>query len=148
MKFDWTDEALKVLKERTEDGFSAAEIGRALGCGRNAVIGKLHRLRTVVPLKPHARCLKNRAPETALKPIMESRKLRQPRVVLTEDQKHQMVCAAAPDDAIALVDLHSGECRWPFGDPRKLDEFRFCGHRIAFGSYCAAHASASVRRCA
>ncbi len=37
------------------DGLSASAIGRALGCSKNAVIGKLHRLKVRAGVKPERR---------------------------------------------------------------------------------------------
>ena len=40
----WTDEATQQLRDDWAAGLSTAEIGRRLGCGKNAVIGKAHRI--------------------------------------------------------------------------------------------------------
>jgi hypothetical protein len=42
--FSWTDAALASLREQWAAGVPTATIGRALGCGKNAVIGKARRL--------------------------------------------------------------------------------------------------------
>lgn len=44
MKARWTDERIEVLRKRWMAGASASVIGNELGCTRNAVIGKAHRL--------------------------------------------------------------------------------------------------------
>ena len=45
-RFEWTEQAIQQLKTLHKDGRSATEINREMGCGsRNAVIGKIHRLR-------------------------------------------------------------------------------------------------------
>jgi len=41
---DWTDSALSRLEALWHEGVSTAEIGRRLGCSKNMVIGKAHRL--------------------------------------------------------------------------------------------------------
>lgn len=39
----------------------------------------------------------------------------------------------------SLLDLESGECRWPVGDPRK-EGFHFCGAQQVMGRpYCIEH---------
>lgn len=40
----WTDDRTEKLKTLWNEGPSATEIGKKLGCTRNAVIGKAHRL--------------------------------------------------------------------------------------------------------
>lgn len=41
---DWTQEQIATLLILKKEGYSASQIGKKLGCTRNAVIGKLHRL--------------------------------------------------------------------------------------------------------
>lgn len=40
VSFAWTDATVAELRRRAADGESASQIGQALGCSRNAVIGK------------------------------------------------------------------------------------------------------------
>ena len=42
--FDWTREAENALISYWEDGWPTVTIARAMGCSKNAVIGKAHRL--------------------------------------------------------------------------------------------------------
>lgn len=42
--FDWSYETVERLRTEWRDGVSATEIGRGIGCGKNAVIGKARRL--------------------------------------------------------------------------------------------------------
>lgn len=46
----WTEQRIATLQTLWADGFSARRIGRELGCTRNAVIGKLHRLKAPPPV--------------------------------------------------------------------------------------------------
>ena len=41
----WTDEKNELLKTRWKEGFSSSKIGAELGCSRNAIAGKISRLR-------------------------------------------------------------------------------------------------------
>jgi len=44
------------------------------------------------------------------------------------------------DGGVALIDLASSMCKWPFGDPQE-DDFTFCGLEIHPGTpYCPEHA--------
>lgn len=47
---DWTDEAVAMLRALWAEGHSGAEIGRRMGCGKNAIVGKAHRLN--LPTRP------------------------------------------------------------------------------------------------
>jgi len=48
--FEWTDERTQELRElRHEHGLSSAQIGRHFGISRNAVLGKLHRMKVPCP---------------------------------------------------------------------------------------------------
>lgn len=51
----WTDDLIESLSKLWDEGHSASEIGRRLGVGKNAVIGKVHRLK----LTPRESPLKN-----------------------------------------------------------------------------------------
>jgi GcrA cell cycle regulator len=42
--WNWTHETVALLRLYWAEGFSTAQIGRRLGCGKNAVVGKAHRL--------------------------------------------------------------------------------------------------------
>lgn len=46
----WTEDRKKLLRLYWADGWSATEIGARIGCGKNAVIGKAHRMR--LPQRP------------------------------------------------------------------------------------------------
>ncbi|MCA3264560.1 MAG: hypothetical protein ING19_00710 [Azospirillum sp.] len=50
MRFKWTEENVKIATEMWMDGKTLSEIGRRLGVGKNAVVGKIHRLG--LPLRP------------------------------------------------------------------------------------------------
>jgi GcrA cell cycle regulator len=44
MSFDWNDATKKTLRALWAEGLTTAEIGRRMGIGKNAVLGKAHRL--------------------------------------------------------------------------------------------------------
>jgi GcrA cell cycle regulator len=44
------------------------------------------------------------------------------------------------DGKLTVVDLTDGTCRWPTGNPRDLNTFRYCGGAADSGPYCARHA--------
>lgn len=43
-QMNWTEEALETLCKMWSEGATASRIGTAIGCGKNAVIGKAHRI--------------------------------------------------------------------------------------------------------
>ncbi|HZZ21422.1 MAG TPA: GcrA family cell cycle regulator [Roseiarcus sp.] len=44
------------------------------------------------------------------------------------------------DGKLTVVDLTEGSCRWPTGNPRDLNTFRYCGAVAHSGPYCDRHA--------
>lgn len=117
----WTDEKIEDLKKLWAKGLSTAEIGRALGVSKNAVVGKSHRL----GLKPRPSPISGKPVEAA--PVAAKPK---PKPKAKESEKIG-----------DIIDLGPQMCRWPFGDPGD-DDFHFCGRQVAAGKpYCAEHCS-------
>lgn len=128
--YDWSTEgALDLLKRLWAEGFSASEIRNALPADKNrlrpsrsAVIGKVHRLKLDGrrPARPRRRP-NNFARINAVR--------RQAKAA-----REQALAARLPPEPppppdmkrVALMELHSGMCRWPLGDPREPG-FAFCG---------------------
>lgn len=158
-KFDWTDAAVSKLKVLYFDGKSCSAIGAALGCGRNAVIGKVHRLG--LPLRGQSggkvqadAARKGRkarkSPEsfmTASGKTVPSRPDGMGWVRLDPDRSVKL--AAPPDDdipatAVSIVDLEPHHCRWVHGDSR--GKHAYCGKPKVLGlSYCEGHAARAYR---
>jgi GcrA cell cycle regulator len=112
----WTPALVEQLTQSFQAGLSARQIASQIGVTRNAVIGKISRLRlTRTHEPPRSRPLiATREPE----PVALGRR--------------------------ALLDLGPRQCRWPIGDPTD-DDFCFCGERVAGGSYCAQHTAIAYR---
>ncbi len=56
-------------------------------------------------------------------------------------------CFLAPTDGagVSFIDIRDGLCRWPLGDSRDIDEFRFCGSACELtNSYCDRHTSIAL----
>ena len=136
--FSWPDEALTLLKTRWADGASASEIAKEIGQGvsRNAVIGKLSRL------KLQRRDVKAAHPGRTRK-ANEKRhgNFQQPKanaIVAKALQRQAPSFPVEPYDVedtegvdvthlVGRVEIKIGcQCYWPFGDPL-TPEFRFCG---------------------
>lgn len=123
--YDWTDEALTKARALWDAGYSASEIGRAIGTSKNSVIGKAHRLGW--PSRPS--------------PIREptGRKPHVRRIVDTPTlpQLRTVACAmTAPRFDPEITPARS--CQWIEGAPSRGASF--CGSPVQHGSsYCAEH---------
>jgi GcrA cell cycle regulator len=138
----WTDDRVEVLKKLWGEGRTAAEIAKELGgVTRNAVIGKAHRLKLSGRVSPLQQVVKKPANNPGLKPVIADKKVikKMPAMVpmdLKADQDRVR---------IPLIELQSGQCRWPIGDPRDAN-FGFCGDHSEDGSpYCAAHSQVAYQ---
>ena len=158
-RFSWDDANVAKLKVLYFDGKSCGDIARVLGCGRSAVIGKVHRLG--LPLRGQSsgrqmadaarKGIKSRkAPDTfraaSGKPV-PARPDGMGWVRL--DQRGSVKLAVPPDDgipetAVSLVDLEPHHCRWVHGDSR--GKHAYCGKPKVLGlSYCEGHAARAYR---
>lgn len=145
----WTEPRVETLKTMWADGCSATQIADELDCGlsRNAVIGKVHRLRlpgrkrkSSVVLTPR----KRKVP-TKWKP---ERKIDPPRKRL-EDGALPPLAIVAPEvftdkHFVTLMQLENHHCRFPcWQDDVPFDKKFFCGTPtadLASGrAYCGFH---------
>jgi GcrA cell cycle regulator len=148
-RFDWTDENVAEARRLWLEGASATQICVAIGCeSRNAVIGKIHRMK----LGKRAETKKSPAPTPSplvVKPLTTmhgteprngragmARPIVQPKSVAFEDMPAR---PASESRLLTLFDLKPGMCKWPLGEPRD-EEFRYCAaDRCGEGPYCSAH---------
>jgi GcrA cell cycle regulator len=157
--FDWSDETVARLKDLYKEGLSCNQIGYRIGTTRNAVIGKLHRIGLSKGRHPATpRILKPKKEPSIAQPKAPFRI----RPVETEighpnspydrariRQETKAIPIEAPPeprgDKPTLIQLKPRDCRWPYGDPRDLESFHFCGQpRAGEGWYCAGHAKQAV----
>lgn len=166
----WTDERVETLKKLWMEGLSASQIAGALGEGvtRNAVIGKVHRLKLSARAKPanstpRPRPAARPAPRRVASPSAgigamassNAAKLRAaaPRpqtmgaTALAQSPEMETELYVAPaaelfipeDKRLNLLQLTEHTCKWPIGDPLSKD-FYFCGqHSLDTGPYCEFH---------
>ena len=149
----WTLKTIATLARMTRAGANASQIAAALGNGltRNAVLGKIHRLRgkgTALPTSAATPALK---PKPKPKPRLPRRQHAlsygfgaaarptpdaPPRpVVLTP---HDTIDPKAPG-LLRLEDLQPHDCRWPLNSAMQ-GEYFFCGAPQVFDRpYCPAH---------
>ena len=162
----WTDERVEMLKKLWSEGLSASQIAAQLGgVSRNAVIGKVHRLK----LSGRAKSASSGAPKTKRSAAPRTSSPRGGgygggggggRTVTTvthavgatlmKNEVGTMAYAEADtrpiEDVVVpisknlkLVDLSEHTCKWPQGDPL-AEDFHFCGHQSEEDSpYCTYH---------
>ncbi len=149
----WTEERVETLTRLWGEGLSASAIAKILGgVTRNAVIGKVHRLRL------EGRATARRAPAKADKTIEVKTPRKTPAAprtdgatALKQDADKQAAPVEKPAARVHLVDpplkgaisnimeLTRHTCRWPIGDPGD-ENFAYCGSRSGNGSpYCEHH---------
>ncbi|PYE25071.1 GcrA cell cycle regulator [Rhizobium sp. PP-CC-3A-592] len=153
---EWTEERIDSLRFMWSEGLSASEIATRLGgLTRNAVIGKVHRL------KLHNRVcvakeIQAKTPQVKVAKVPKVTKaVSVAKVVVRPAPRAASTAASRPDlpDMMGsvlkpvpllktLVDLTKGDCRWPVEGERA--ETRFCCHAVSQGSpYCEYHRLAS-----
>lgn len=157
----WTDERVELLKSLWAEGLSASQIAAQLGgISRNAVIGKVHRLKLssrgrAAPSQPRpkkqargpsgnrpagrpagsARTVSAVVGATALQQQFEADADLLPPVIRSREE-----VVVPISRRLALTELTERTCKWPIGDPLGED-FHFCGNESGeSGPYCTYHA--------
>lgn len=165
----WTEERVDLLKRLWMEGLSASQIAAELGEGitRNAVIGKVHRLKLSGRAKPASSAARARStPRPARRPgggmsspsrpslgsmsrgrtigpapIMGATalKLSEQAAPETYQPPQQAELEIPVDKRLSLLQLSEQTCKWPIGDPLSSD-FYFCGgHALEGKPYCEFH---------
>jgi GcrA cell cycle regulator len=165
---NWTDERVEQLRKLWAEGLSASQIAAQMGgVTRNAVIGKVHRLKLssrgkTTSSQPRAKKTVNASPS-------QPRQSSTPRssgssgrggggggthsigaTALKSEYRTNAISAqvlefvpalVAPEPKkLMLVELSEHTCKWPIGDPMAAD-FNFCGNESGdSGPYCQFHA--------
>jgi len=154
---NWTDERVELLTKLWAEGLSASQIAAQLGGGvsRNAVIGKVHRLklsgrgRATTASRPKKAASSGGAPKTPSRPAravaasmgataLQAQFDAEPVTMRPLQPAANVVIPISRQ--LALVELTERTCKWPNGDPLSED-FNFCGNEAGeSGPYCAYHA--------
>ena len=156
---NWTDERVELLRKLWSEGLSASQIAAQLGgVSRNAVIGKVHRLKlssrgraNTAPVRQKKNMHSNGAVKAAPRQATVVRTM-PASVGATALQTHFHVEPIArpmlrPVENVVvpisrrlqLIQLNERTCKWPNGDPL-TEDFSFCGNEPAeSGPYCAYH---------
>jgi GcrA cell cycle regulator len=165
----WTEERVELLKKLWLEGLSASQIAAVLGDGvtRNAVIGKVHRLKLTGRAKPASSAPRARSAPRApgirrpsgmtrsssgIASMMKSRSMgpapMHGATALKIDSELVVEAYEAPqvqelfipvEQRLTLLQLNEHTCKWPIGDPLTPD-FYFCGNHADEGKpYCEFH---------
>ncbi|MEL4374476.1 GcrA family cell cycle regulator [Brucella cytisi] len=163
---NWTDERVELLKKLWSEGLSASQIAAQLGgVSRNAVIGKVHRLKLsgrgkTTTAAPRSKKVNTVAavprPAAHHSTGVHTTTMRTATVTKTVgatalqmdyavDAVAERVVKPASDVVVpisrrlSLLQLSERTCKWPIGDPLNED-FHFCGHESGESSpYCSYH---------
>ena len=140
----WTDRTPRTLKARLCRRLSCRQIADDIGVSRNAVIGKLSRLKLTREKSGEARPARKAGEK---RPRARS----VPRLQYQMLQKVYAEPAGAADAPIlsehccSLLELSEESCRWPISTPGAAD-FCFCGNMPLEGlPYCAGHTRLAYR---
>ena len=138
----WTPERVDTVTRLWNEGLTTAEIGRAVGMSKNAVVGKAHRLQ--LPPRPSP----IRRGKSAVNGSSAMNGSSAPRAL--NGRKSASVSALAPVVVVANVKrrapvphlaVGNATCKWPFGHPDEPD-FHFCDEHALLGKpYCMEHYS-------
>jgi GcrA cell cycle regulator len=142
---EWTDAQIVRLKALYADGWSMRDIAHEMGVTRNSVAGKVDRLNLPPRRKPGVR----RSPIQRAMDGSVLQSIRRPRRVAAKPVEIVPTIARK-----TLLELESGDCRWPVGDPLEED-FGYCAlptvimpminGKMKQMSYCACHYRISYR---
>lgn len=158
---NWTDERVELLRKLWSEGLSASQIAAQLGgVSRNAVIGKVHRLK--LSSRGRATAAPARQKKTTTTVVTSATKSVQRTATVTRTVTASIGATAlqAQFDVepvvrqyirpvqnvvvpisrrLQLVQLNERTCKWPNGDPLSED-FNFCGNEAGeSGPYCGYH---------
>jgi GcrA cell cycle regulator len=123
----WTPDMIDLLRTLWANGRTCSQIGAAMGITRNAVIGKVHRLRIAARVKPHKPYV--RAPRKPSMPKAAG-------VMLTPVKP---VLEAPTGPGVSILDVVG--CKFPIGsDATVPGTHLFCNHETTEASpWCSYH---------
>ena len=150
---NWTDERVELLRKLWAEGLSASQIAAQLGgVSRNAVIGKVHRLKLSArgrataaarPKKAHAGATKTAARPTRTITASVGATALQAQYEVEPIARHvhrpSENVVVPMSRRLVLTELTERTCKWPNGDPL-AEDFSFCGNDAGENApYCTYH---------
>jgi GcrA cell cycle regulator len=146
---DWAPEHSAALKEYLAQGMSYSEIARAINAkfdtcySRNAALGRAKRMGLGGAARPGDRA---RLPPKGRQPSLQKVRERYAAMarwlvpVFEPVESPTLRCADVDPRHLSLLELESGDCRYPYGGDEEGEPITFCGHvRREGSSYCTAH---------
>jgi GcrA cell cycle regulator len=144
----WTPERERQLRTMlTYHQMSCAEMARALGVTKNAIIGKTNRMGLSTPFKPAGcsdparRARLDRRNELArLRAVERKKDPKPPRPLWKPRRVRAEPAQAVSGGPVDIVGLTAKTCRWPLWDNHATGDKMFCGALVVEGSvYCLTH---------
>ena len=151
---NWTDERVELLRKLWSEGLSASQIAAQLGgVSRNAVIGKVHRLKLsgrgrATASAPRAKKASAGPAKTTVRPtrtVTASIGATALQVQFDAEPVARQVLRPVQNVVVPisrrleLTQLTERTCKWPNGDPL-AEDFNFCGNDVGEnGPYCGYH---------
>jgi GcrA cell cycle regulator len=146
---NWAPEHSEALREFLAKGMSYSEIADAINAkfksaySRNAAIGRAKRMGLAGPDRPKDwPKLPPKAKAPRLHKLRERYAAEFMRLmpVFEKAEPVKLRCAEIDPRHLSLIELASGDCRYPYGGDEEVEAITFCGHpRRENSSYCAAH---------
>ena len=131
-KSSWTDERVKILKQLWSEGWSSSQIADELGgVTRNAVVGKISRLRLADIRSEHSKGPRKRRKPRKSPPVKDGRE----QVVKVFQPKPKDVLPLPPDKAEftkEFSELEADMCRNISG----TGPYKYCGRPTGGETYC------------
>lgn len=137
MTFTWTEENTNRAQKLWREGHSASYIGKVIGCGRSALLGKAYRMREHFPSRKDTvkrmRVDRQKAPKKLRAPVKRAPRIPAAPRERFEKPKHNAEVFSLKLTSKTLMELKDNDCRWPEGD-------RFCGKpKDGRRPYCKTH---------
>ncbi len=134
----WSD-AEKACVQTYGPTNGAKGVAEAIGRSEKSVIAQAFRMRVALHTDLDAPPIPKIERPTIAVPALrqvERRVSRHPKGV--KESPTRVAFEAPTNDNVPLPQIRAHQCRWPLGDPRDVDEFRFCGATAAL-TYCPYH---------
>jgi GcrA cell cycle regulator len=146
---NWAPEHSDALRECLVKGMSYSEIADAInakfgtGYSRNAAIGRAKRMGLAGPDRPKEwPKLAPKAQQPSLRKLRErlDAEFRRRVPIFEAAEPVKLRCVDVDPRHVPLLELASGDCRYPYGGDEEGEAITFCGHPQREGSsYCTAH---------